>query len=261
MHQDVEGGGMPRVVALYRYPVKGFTPEALSQTALKAGQTVPGDRRYAVENGPGRFDPAAPRHLPKVNFLMLMRNERLATLKSAYDDQSETLTIRRDGRQVARGQLSSKIGRQLIEQFLAAYMQDDLRGAPRIVEAPGHSFSDVSAKCLHIINLASLRMLERAAGRSINPLRFRANVVVDGLPPWAEFSWMDKTLHLGGVASSVFKRTERCAATEVDPDTAARDMAIPSLLQRSFGHTDFGIYTKVATDGTLAVGDAIRIAE
>lgn len=260
MHQDVESG-TPRVVALYRYPVKGLTPESLSQTALKAGETVPNDRRYAIENGPGRFDPAAPRHLPKINFLMLMRNERLATFKSNFDDQSETLSIHRDGRQVARGQLSTKIGRQLIEQFLSAYMQNDLRGAPRIVEAPGHSFSDVSAKCLHIINLASLRTLERATGRSIDPLRFRANVIVDGLPPWAEFGWMDKTVRLGDVALSVFKRTERCAATEVDPQTAARDMAIPSLLQRNFGHTDFGIYAKVATDGMLAVGEALSLAE
>lgn len=259
MHQDVEGGS-PRVVALYRYPIKGLTPEQVDRAALKVGQTMLNDRRYAIENGPGRFDPAAPRHLPKVNFLMLMRNERLATLKSTYDDESEMLTIHRDGRQVARGQLSTKIGRQLIEQFLAAYMKDDLRGAPRIMEAPGHSFSDVSAKCLHIINLASLRMLERAAGRSIDPLRFRANVIVDGLPPWAEFGWIDKTVRLGDVDFSVFARTERCAATEVDPTTAARDLAVPSLLQRSFGHTDFGIYAKVVSDGDLAIGDAISVA-
>ena len=170
----------PSVRGLFRYPVKGLSPEPLQRMPLMAGQTAAFDRAYAVENGPGRFDPDKPAHLPKINFLMLMRNERLATLQTRFDDATETLTVLRDGKQVARGDLRTPIGRKMIEQFLAAYMQDDLRGAPRVVFAPGHSFSDVAAKCLHVINLASLRELERVVGRELNPLRFRPNVVIDG---------------------------------------------------------------------------------
>src|SRR5499426_4380288 len=103
----------PRLAALYRYPVKGLTPERLDRVELEPGATLPFDRAYAIENGPGRFDPAAPRHLPKVNFLMLMRDERLATLKTRFDDASETLSIFRDGKQVVRGQLATPLGRQL----------------------------------------------------------------------------------------------------------------------------------------------------
>src|SRR6185295_20147369 len=139
-------GEPARVSAIYRYPVKGLTPEWLERVELSAGETLPFDRAYAIENGPGRFDPEAPRHLPKINFLMLMRDERLATLRSVFEDATETLTILRDGKQVARGQLTSRIGRQLIEQFIAEYMKAELRGAPRIVHAASHSFSDVAAK-------------------------------------------------------------------------------------------------------------------
>jgi len=259
--QDVEpqpADAAPRIVGLYRYPVKGLSPEAMEAATVPTGGTMPADRRYAIENGPGRFDPAAPRHLPKISFLMLMRNERLAALKTRFDDAAETLTVERDGKRVAWGQLNAKLGRQLLEQFFAGYMRGDLRGAPRIVEAEGHSFSDVAAKCLHIINLASLRELERAAGRTIDPLRFRPNVILDGLPAWAEFGWLDKDVGLGPVRGSVFARTQRCDATNVDPATAARDMSIPALLQRTWGHTDFGIYAKVADGGTLRVGDAVK---
>lgn len=66
----------PRVARLYRYPVKGLSPEPLDQVDLEAGGVIPHDRAYAIENGPGRFDPAGPKHLPKTNFLMLMRDER-----------------------------------------------------------------------------------------------------------------------------------------------------------------------------------------
>ena len=246
-----------QVASLYRYPVKGLSPEPMHSVSLQPGQTVPFDRAYAIENGGGRFDPAAPRYLPKVNFLMLMRDERLASLQTKFDDATGTLTVMRDGKQVARGQLSTPLGRQLIEQFVAAYMKTELRGAPKIVHAEGHSFSDVSAKCLHIVNLASLRELEKAVGRPVDPLRFRANVYVDGLEPWSEFGWEHKQIGLGPVRLDVFARTQRCEATNVDPSTGARDMAVPAQLTRAWGHQDFGIYAKVATGGDLAVGDAV----
>jgi uncharacterized protein YcbX len=241
------------VASLYRYPVKGLSPEPLDSVELRAGETLPFDRAYAIENGPGRFDAAAPRHLPKITFLMLMRNERLATLRTRFDPETETLTINRDGKQVARGQLSTLLGRQLIEQFMAAYMKQDLRGPPKIVQAPGHSFSDMAAKCVHIVNLASLREIERTLGRPVDPLRFRANVYVEGAEPWAEFTWLDREIAIGPARLRVFARTQRCEATNVDPSNGARDMAIPAHLMRTWGHPDFGIYAKVVAGGTVAI--------
>ncbi len=247
------------ITSIYRYPVKGLTPEPMPLVTLMPGETLPFDRAYAIENGPGRFDPEQPKHLPKINFLMLMRDERLATLRSHFDAATETLTILRDGRQVAKGQLSTRLGRQMIEQFFAAYMKGALRGAPKIVAAPGHSFSDVAAKCLHIVNLASVRELERVGGRPIDPLRFRANLYLDGLEPWAEFGWVFKTLAVGDARLTVFHRTQRCDATNVDPGTGARDMAVPALLQRTWSHSDFGIYAKVDIGGDITAGDAVAI--
>jgi uncharacterized protein YcbX len=247
------------VASLYRYPVKGLSPEPLQSVALSTGETLPFDRAYAIENGPGRFDPGAPRPLPKINFLMLMRDERLATLETRFEDASETLTILRDGKRVARGQLTTALGRRLIEQFIAAYMKTELRGAPRIVHAPGHSFSDVAAKCVHIVNLASVRELERIVGRAVDPLRFRANVYLDDAEAWAELGWMDREIEIGPAKLAAFARTQRCEATNVDPGTGARDMAIPAHLMRTWGHQDFGIYAKIVTGGEISVGTAAAV--
>ena len=138
----------PTITALYRYPVKGLSPDALNTISCVAGETFPRDRAYAIENGPNRFDAANPKHLPKVAFLMLMRDERLATLQSEFDETDDVLTILRDGKQVARGQLSEPTGRRIIEQFMSAYMNFSLRGAPKVVSADGHSFSDVPIKAV-----------------------------------------------------------------------------------------------------------------
>ena len=116
----------------------------------------------------------------------------------------------------------------------------------------------MAAKCVHIVNLASVRELERALGRPVDPLRFRANLYLEGLQPWAEFGWIGQGgCGIGPARLAVFARTQRCEATNVDPATGARDMAIPANLQRTWGHQDFGIYAKVVTGGEIATGTSV----
>lgn len=249
------------IVSLYRYPVKGLNAQPLGSVALEPGMTVPYDRAYAIENGPGRFDPDNPRHLPKINFLMLMRNERLAALEAEFEEETQTLTILRDGKQVTRGALNTKLGRQLIEQFMAGYMKDDLKGPPRIVSAHGHSFSDVAAKCLHIVNLSTVRDIEKAAGKPLDPLRFRANLYFDGADAWTERKWLGQTLRAGTVRLKVQNETIRCEATNVNPATAQRDTAIPPTLLRTFGHDRIGLYAEVVEAGVIKPGDKLQIED
>src|SRR5690349_10480087 len=107
----------PTIQAIYRYPVKGLSPQPLPRVQLAAGLTLPADRLYAIENGPSGFDASTPTYLPKTQFLMLMRNERLAALHTHFDDQSHVLTIHADGREVAKGDLRSEEGQTAIERF------------------------------------------------------------------------------------------------------------------------------------------------
>ncbi len=246
-----------RISAIYRYPVKGLSPEPLASVALVPGQTLPADRLYAIENGPSGFDPAAPGYFPKSRFLMLMRNERLAALDTHLDDTSHVLTIRQNGAEAVRGDLKTAQGRAAIESFFARYSSDELRGPPKLLQADGHSFSDVAAKVVSIINLASVAAVENAVGAPVDPLRFRGNLHVEGWPAWHEFDLLDRTLSIGGARLKVVKRIVRCAATNVEPRTGIRDMQIPNTLMKAFGHMDCGIYAEVIEGGTLAAGDAI----
>jgi uncharacterized protein YcbX len=246
-----------QIASIYRYPVKGLTPEPLPQAALMPGQTLPADRRYAIENGPSGFDPAAPKWMPKPHFLMLMRDEWLAGLHTHFDDASHVLTIRRNGEIVAQGNLEAADGRAAIENFFARAFANEIKGPPKLLSSEGHSFSDVAKKVVSIINLASLRAIENMVGYPVHPLRFRANLYVEGWPAWHEFDLVERTLSIGGVKVKVVKRIVRCAAVNVDPETAERDLAIPQALQRRLGHGDCGIYAEVIAGGTIAVGDSI----
>jgi MOSC domain-containing protein len=187
---------MARIQAIYRYPVKGLSAEPLPRTALTTGETVPGDRLYAIENGPSGFDPATPSYLAKQHFLMLMRNERLAKLRTIFDHSSHTLSLAREGREVARGDLRTQDGRAAVERYFAEFCADELRGPPKILHAPGHSFSDVARKVVSIINLDSLAALADVVRAPVDPLRFRANVYVAGWPVWSELDSAQRTMRL-----------------------------------------------------------------
>jgi len=250
-----------RLASLYRYPVKGFSPELLEQVDLTPGQYFPGDRLYAVENGPSGFDPQAPAYKTKTAFLVLMRNARLAALRTRYEDATGVFTISHDGGTVA-GDLATPEGRAAIEDFLTLYMEREARGPLKVLEAPaGHRFTDsLRAGFVSLLNLASVRDLEERMGVSVDPLRFRMNLHLDGWAPGAELDLVGQTLAVGpDVRLKVLKRTERCAATHVNPETAARDLNVVKALAQGYGHTDCGIYAEVKAGGRLAPGDEIRI--
>lgn len=253
--------GSARIVSLYRYPVKGLSGERLNSVSLAEGATFPNDRAYAIENGHSGFDPAQPAWKPKIKFLCLMRNARLAALETRYDDASATLRVSRNGVPVAEGSLASAAGRAAIEQFFQAFMGSEARGPVKVLEAPGHSFSDVAAKVVHIVNLASVEDLAASVGKEIHPVRFRANLYLAGWRPWSELALLGRTVRIGGVTLKITKRVVRCAATEVNPDTAERDIDVPEAVRRRTGEIDFGVYARVIAAGKIAEGDSVEMLD
>jgi len=246
--------------SLHTWPVKGLSGTAHQSIAMTEASVLPGDRAWAIEAGARKFDPANPVWMPKTAFAQLMSHEKLAGLETSMDTsgQGAVLTILRNGKQVARGDLNTPIGRQLIEQFIAGFMGADLRGSPRICHAEGHHFADVPARYISLINLATLREIERVAGKPVDPARFRANIIIDGAEPWQEFSWLSKKLRIDGQpALRVAERITRCAATSVNPADGSRDMNLPRLLSSAFRHEDCGVYVSALTDMTIETGQTI----
>ncbi|MFM7690841.1 MAG: MOSC domain-containing protein [Alphaproteobacteria bacterium] len=248
-----------RIEKIYRYPVKGLSAEALEAVALTPGEMLAHDRRFALAQGDAPFDVAAPRWLSKRNFGCLMANERLALLHTAFDPHDGSLAIRAPGAAPFLGDTRTEAGKAAIARYLTDFLGPEARGEPRFIEAPGHRFSDVAMKVVSIIGLSSLHALEAEAGMVLDPLRFRANFYFSGARPWAEFDWIGQEIQIGQVRLKVVKRIVRCAATEVNPETAARDADPPRDLRRHFGHADLGVYAEVLEGGQVALGDALEL--
>lgn len=257
---------MAEVTALYRYPVKGLSAEPLPALTLARASGLAFDREYALALGTTAFDPQNPEPLDKGYFLMLRSNEVLAALSTRFDPETGQFTITRGGEPLLTEDLTHPEGREAVERFFEAYVGPAAKGRPRLVRARDHKFTDGSVispafmRAVSLINLASVRALEERTGEAIHPLRFRANIYVDGLVPWAEMDWIDREVTIGSLRLRGLARTPRCAAVDVNPETAERDTHLPKALKRHFGHVDLGIYLEVLADSAVAVGDRMAVA-
>ena len=246
--------------SIWRYPIKGFTPEPLEGVTLAAGEHVPFDRLFAVENGPSGFDPATPRHISKQKFTVLARFPAVARIRTAFDDATGFLQAEAPGAPPFEGDLNQPDAAAAFAGWLAVVLGEDARGPLRVLHAPrAHRFMDDEEGFVSIINLASVRALEAAVGRPVDPLRLRANLYVDGWPAWAEDATPGGSIQVGTVRMKIAKTITRCVATHVDPATGERDMELVRNLFESFGHTHCGIYASVTEGGRLSCGDVARL--
>jgi uncharacterized protein len=255
------------IAAIYRYPVKGLSAEAIDRVSLTPGECLPQDRRFAVALGTTAFDPLCPDWLPKTRFIMLMRDESLARLHTRFDAANGRLSIAQRDRVLLDEPIGEPAGRQRIGAFFDEFLAGAVAGPLRVVEAPGHAFADARRKpnattdqYVSLINLASIRALEAVIGAAVDPLRFRANVYFDGVPAWRELDWLGGEIAVGGARLRIVAAITRCAATQVNPLTAERDLDIVATVERRFGHNLMGVYAEVAGGGAIAIGDRLAIS-
>ncbi|NIA71875.1 MOSC domain-containing protein [Pelagibius litoralis] len=241
-----------RIQQIYRFPVKGLNAESLESAALTPGAGLPEDRRFTLSYG---LTTGAKR-----GFFQLTGEEKLAQLSVTYDAEAPHLTVQRQGRQVVSANPCDQTGQMLLNQFFAGFLSGSARGTPSFQEAVGEARPEALPEAVSIISLASIRDFERVARTPVDPRRFRGNIVIDGLAAWEEFAWLGKEVIIGETRMKITERTQRCAATNVNPDTAQRDMNIPLTLRKGFGHMDMGVYAEVTAKGTIRVGDSLTLA-
>jgi uncharacterized protein YcbX len=246
------------IAGIFRHPVKGFTPEPLQNVALAPGEGFPFDRLWAVENGPCGFNPAAPAFVSKSKFTVLAHIARVAAARTRYDAATDTLHVTAAGAPEFTGRMGDPAAREAFAAWLTDLLGEDATGPLNVLEAPGqHRFTDHPLGQVSIVNLASVRDLSQRMGVELDPLRFRANLYVEGWPAWVENDWAGKAMLVGWAKAEVYKPIVRCAATHVDPTTAERDLDVTKALFDAYGHLHCGIYIRIASPGVVGLGDAV----
>lgn len=263
---------MASVGALYRYPVKGFTPEACEQIVVQDDGRVEGDRVFAF-----RFSDAVQpeneeglAYWPKKRGLALMDMPSLARLRLTYDSDRGHLTIRdSDGVIVDAG--TDDAGRREIEDAVTAWLRETPDA--RHLERPGRlplrligdgvtsQFQDRPRGYVSVHAAASVAALDRTTDAAVDDRRFRSNIVVSGIPAWRELEWQGR-VRIGEVGFVVQRPIVRCAAIMANPDTGLQDAPLLRILTREFEQSapTLGVLVLPASDGgVLRVGDPVEV--
>lgn len=248
------------IAHIYRYPVKGLSADSLRKALLQPGAGIPGDRRYAIVRG-GTLSLSLPGvRLTENQFVTLANTPRLALLTTRWIDGATTLTVERDGRQVAWADLSTVVGRARISDFFAAFLGDHGQPEAGIIELGDELSGLAGGTMVTVVSESSLHDLERVAGHSLDMRRFRPNLVLSGLPAWAELSMIGNEIATGrGLRLRLVQPAECRASANVDPDLGIVDVNLVRSLQRGFGHSSFGVLAEVVAGGVLEAGGKVSI--
>ncbi|MBP2159489.1 MULTISPECIES: MOSC domain-containing protein [Asticcacaulis] len=260
------------IEALWRHPIKGFTPEPVAETLLSDGDFFPHDRLYAMEVGPSGFDEDNPKTISKMKFAVLARFPAVARLRTRYDEIAGSFHIA-DASGTWDFDLTSVAGRNSlarhVEARLAAHEDYDPVLQPlNVLESPSYEhtkthfrFTDSGRGFVSFLNLNSLRDLGSRLERDLDPLRMRANIWLEGLNAFEDHNWVGRQIRVGddGPEFEVLKPIVRCVATHVNPDTAERDVDLCTALWENYGHRDCGIYARITKGGSIRPGDKVHV--
>ncbi|MGA2942913.1 MAG: rubredoxin, partial [Xanthobacteraceae bacterium] len=233
-----------------------LSAQPLSRIALEIDKPFPHDRIFALVRPGAPIDRNEPRWAKKGLFVMLMLEENLARVSTHLDLDSFLLTVKQGNQHIMSAQLAAEMDRTKLENFLWQLLPT-LPAPPTLVRSNGGHFMDKPDNVISLINLATVRSLEERWGVKIDPLRFRANIYIDGAEPWEEFNWVGSEIRIGGTVFAVDRKNGRCGATNVNPITGRRDLDIPSSLRAAFGHKNLGVYLIVRDGGEIAIGDGV----
>jgi uncharacterized protein YcbX len=262
---------MPHLAALYRYPVKGFTPEECETLTVLDGGRIGGDRVLGV-----RFadtEAADDAWSRKTGMVALVNTPGLARLKTQFDEAALRLRISLGSRELVDEELNPE-GRQRIAAILADYVlrldENPLTGRPErlplrvIGDGRTPRYHDEEAGRITLHGRESLRVLQAALGTEVSELRFRSNLAVDGLAAWEEQGWVGRKIRIGAVEFDVVKPKTRCLATHANPETGARDLPILTTLTQKMGQETPTFAVAMLSSGgggRIHVGDQVTLLD
>ena len=248
----------PHVAGIWRHPIKAHGREQIDEVSLTAGECLPWDRRWAVAHEASCFDHERPRWQPCTEFSRGAKSPRLQAISARVDPAYRNMTLSHPDRPDLTIDPDSHDGACEFIQWVMPISNGNRMLPARLVRAPA-AMTDTDFASVSLVNLASHRAIQSQLGQEISPLRWRANLLLDGFAPWEEMDWIGKTLRTGGAELEVREQITRCLATTANPETGARDADTLGALKQGFGHQECGVYAVVTKSGTLREGDAVSV--
>lgn len=243
---------------IFYYPIKGFPGIELDQVEISKDERFPYDRLYAFARSSTTFEDDKPHWLKKAFFHNLINSPLLSKLHYIFDHKHSEISLTFPENNLKNYNLEKTDDRMAFTKDLIDYLQIE-HTPPNLVKYEDGAFTDTSSPYISLINLDSVKKFSKDIDFDISPYRFRSNLYVSGLPAFEEFDLVDETITIGDIPFTIVKRTDRCGATNVNPETAERDMNLPKALRKTYNHIDMGVYLLAKGNGVLKKQSSIKI--
>lgn len=251
-----------RLVQILRHPIKSIGLEEIEGASLTEGGALPFDREWAVLTDRSKVtretDGRASHWAGKINFVIGRSAPPLMQVTARETAPGRWLFEHPDVWHLEIDPSHEEDQVKLLE-WLRPLWPADAPAPTAVVRAPGQALCDQPYSCLSLIGTASLADLSKRAGQDLSRRRFRANLWAEGWEPFAELDLVGRSLRIGTAEFAVRARVGRCRATDVNPETGARDVDMLQVLQGEYGHPDLGVFLTVTQAGEIARGDQIEV--
>ncbi len=245
---------MTTITTLLRHPLKSHGREALRQTTLTAGQSMPFDRLWAVAHEASKADGSM--WVPCANFSRVSKAPNLMAITSSLNEATGDLTLSHPDRPDLT--FNPDTGTDAFIAWVSPLVPQDRALPKRIIRLEGRGFTDSDFPSVTLCNHASHKAVETQLNQPLSIHRWRGNIWFETDAPWVEFDWLGKDVRIGDCVLTVRERTDRCLATTANPDTGMRDADTLAALD-TWGHQDFSVRAEVKQGGTIRVGDQIEV--
>ena len=249
---------MAAVSDLYCHPIKGIGRLQLNEVELTAGQTMHNDRLWAVTHEASKFDDANPEWVSCNNFIRGAKAPQLQAIELSMQETGFSLK-HNDHATAFVFDPADETQHAGFITWLASHVPENRAQPKTLVRAPVRGMTDSNFPSISIHTNASLQALSEAAGTPVDQRRFRGNIWLDGFDAWEERNWIGKRIRIGEAEIEVREHIGRCMATTANPETGAQDIWTLKVLEKNWGHTQFGVYGVVVKNGRIALDDKAEL--
>lgn len=246
-----------RLASIQRHPLKSHGRETLGAVTLAAGAALPWDRHWAVAHAEAKL--AGGGWLPCQTFSRGAKAPKLMAINAALDEATATLTLSHPDRPGLTFRPDDPADLPRFLDWVRPLCPPDRAQPAGIYSAADLAMTDTDYQSVSVLSLASNADLSARMGRDLSPLRWRGNLWIDGLDPWAERAWIGRQVRIGAAVLSVEEHIVRCLATTANPETGERDADTLGALKALHGEQEFGVYAKVIEGGPIRRGDPVEL--
>ena len=250
------------ISSLYFSPIKSLSFQSARSLIVKKDIGIDQDRIFSFSRSLDYLEAQKikkdPRKRKLTNFLTLKNSPVLNKYNFEYKDGN--ISIIKNQKKIASYLVEEKeaLSKKIIE------LEPNLPSPTYLLKNELFPFYDTTSgenvsNSISLINLNSIKDFEGKTNQTIEFERFRGNIYIKDLDPWAERKWPGKVISINDIHFKILKHIPRCSATNLKVNSDEVDINLPKMLKKTYGHIDMGIYLIPLNNGQIKVGDNINL--